>query len=405
LQRAQKQGTRTLPRLVYDVKVVKEYLKHPTWGTGLALGARHARRLHRPCVFRFRPSADACAALARYPPAPPAARPSCRTHTRAHTPPCLTPLRTHADIGGGLLSVVALSQAPVSVVQPIASGGLAILAVFSHFYLEERLTRSEWGAVALAAVGTMGVAACAPEPVADADAVLSPAGALALLALLAAGEGALRAARGEALLGAVAGRSRGGGGVAASPSSGASGASGGGGALHRMVGAARMDELTAGAQAGVCFSLSAASCRAGFVLSRVSRLAPPLGLAASAALTAAGVVCQTRGLKDGAAMVVCTAGAVTTMLTGAAAGVLVLGEGLPATRSGRLIWLLCWSAIAAGVAGISGAGGKQAAQVKGVTPMKTGGGGGGSGAGGGASGGRGLLPLFIRPPKEHESAL
>jgi hypothetical protein len=203
-----------------------------------------------------------------------------------HPPPPVRAPRL-PDIGGGLLSVVALSQAPVSVVQPIASGGLAILAVFSHFYLEEKLARAEWAAVGLAAVGTMGVAACAPEPVADADAVLSPSGALALLALLAAGEGALRWARGEPLLGAAAARSRGGGGAAAAGSSsgaasvGASGgAASGGGALHRMVGAARMDELTAGAQAGVCFSLSAApaapaSCFRAFPASRRRWAWPP----------------------------------------------------------------------------------------------------------------------------------
>jgi hypothetical protein len=50
--RAQKQGTRTLPRLVYDVKVVKEYLKHPTWGTGLALGARARARTHARIALR-----------------------------------------------------------------------------------------------------------------------------------------------------------------------------------------------------------------------------------------------------------------------------------------------------------------------------------------------------------------
>ncbi|EEH52103.1 uncharacterized protein MICPUCDRAFT_53682 [Micromonas pusilla CCMP1545] len=43
------------------------------------------------------------------------------------------------DICGGLLMVVALAIAPVSLVQPVASGGVAVLAVYSHVHLEEKL--------------------------------------------------------------------------------------------------------------------------------------------------------------------------------------------------------------------------------------------------------------------------
>ena len=56
--------------------------------------------------------------------------------------------------------------------------------------------------------------------------------------------------------------------------------------------------------------------------------------------------------------------------------------------------------------------GKQGGHVKGVTPLKLVGGGGGSGGGGAAgsmtpsgAGSRLLLPLFVRPPKEPDSAL
>jgi len=271
----QKKGTRTLPRLVYDSKVVREYLKHRTWLLGLLL-----------------------------------------------------------DVGGGLLSVVALSQAPVSVVQPVASSGLALLAVFSHFYLDERLQRREWTAVAAAALGTVGVAACAPE--APAAAAVSARGALLLALGLLAAQAAVREV------------------------------------LQRGPSRGRWEELAAGAQAGVCFSLSAACCRAGLVVAAQPgrRLAAPLGLVAAASFTTAGVVAQTRALKEGAVMVVCTAGAVATMLTGALAGIVVLGESLPPTRAGRLTWLLSWAVIAGGVATLSTAGRGHSATVKGLTPMK-----------------------------------
>jgi len=43
------------------------------------------------------------------------------------------------------------------VVQPLMSGGLAILAVFSHFYLDERLRTREWLAVGVTGLGIVGL--------------------------------------------------------------------------------------------------------------------------------------------------------------------------------------------------------------------------------------------------------
>ena len=65
-----------------------------------------------------------------------------------------------------------------------------------------------------------------------------------------------------------------------------------------------MDEckpLMAGLQAGTCFSLSALACKIGFILGAQyhTRLLILVGIGASAGLTGAGLVCQTRGLKDG----------------------------------------------------------------------------------------------------------
>ena len=44
----------------------------------------------------------------------------------------------------------------VSVVQPIAGCGLAILCVFSHFYLKEVMNGLDWVAITLAGLGTIG---------------------------------------------------------------------------------------------------------------------------------------------------------------------------------------------------------------------------------------------------------
>lgn len=42
------------------------------------------------------------------------------------------------------MGLASLSMLPISVAQPIFCNGLAFLALFSAFYLKERLQRLEW---------------------------------------------------------------------------------------------------------------------------------------------------------------------------------------------------------------------------------------------------------------------
>lgn len=51
---------------------------------------------------------------------------------------------------------------------------------------------------------------------------------------------------------------------------------------------------------------------------------------------------QTRGLKDGRAIVVSTCAAVASILTGVLAGMLALGEQLPSAPDARLSLLFGW---------------------------------------------------------------
>jgi uncharacterized membrane protein len=205
----QKQGTKNLPRLVLDPKVIKTYLSDETWAAGMAL-----------------------------------------------------------DVLGGLLMVAAIARAPVSVVQPVAAGGVAVLAVYSHYKLGETLRTQEWVGVGMAVCGTVGIGFNAEEQEpAELSGFRYLIGAFLVAAVVAApGYYKLHATKDKAMN--RLGVNRSGKKVVGlvgmgsphhlrtSHQVGGTGVEGGG----------RVEEVFAGLQAGTFFSLSALACKLGFIL-------------------------------------------------------------------------------------------------------------------------------------------
>ena len=331
----QKEGTKRLPRFALDRKVVATYFKDTTWAAGMGM-----------------------------------------------------------DVCGGLLMVVAISIAPVSLVQPVAAGGVAVLAVFSHFRLNEKLENKAWAGVAATVCGTIGIGWTAEEQPGDEPVSLTriALGAFLIACVLTYQSALLTRGTGTGPGSETPGKKR-----ASSASARLLGLGGrssrrivgvGGGTPHHLreqflkgqvvhdsiiatapyVGThkeTRAEEINAGFRSGTFFSLSASACKVGFLLSRRGHhpsLCALAGLGASVALTGAGLVCQTKGLKDGNSVIVCTCGNVAQMVVAVVFGVAVLGERLPGRASGFFFvpfgklgaWFASWSLILSGVVWISG---------------------------------------------------
>lgn len=283
----QKEGTKRLPRFSMDRGVVATYFSDPTWSGGMGL-----------------------------------------------------------DMCGGLLMVCAIAIAPVSLVQPVAAGGVAVLAVFSHFRLGERLEKKAWCGVFATVCGAVGIGWTAETQPADGvSQVRITLGAVLILATLvyttvAKQEGSFKHSGSRRLL-----RLSGSGKIKRIVGVG-------GGTPHHMrehflknnAGGSygqstdfnlsisnRQEEVSYGFRSGVFFSLSASACKIGFLCTQRggSFVFALLGLGASVALTATGLVSQTKGLKDGNSVVVCTMGNVSQMVVAVFFGVAVLGEKLP----------------------------------------------------------------------------
>ena len=377
----QKKGTKSLPKLTFKKDVLKTYFSNETWKLGLGL-----------------------------------------------------------DIIGGLMMIVALAIAPVSVVQPVSAGGVAILAGFSHVFLDEKLREKEWIGVWCAVLGTIGIGwttggnvaikkdgkgeesivrtwryvlgvfvvlgstyLCAPSSAAGSNVgsggVLAPAGSGKAGGSNAASNAtpssttAMTTTKSDVTPGTTPQKGSGHGNkndhfLKSPPTKESMNAS------IMMTTPTKKDksdkkdksenansvefkqqrirDILAGARAGALFSLSASSVKLGFQLSR--RLAfiwALIGLAASVSLTALGLFSQTKGLKEGNAVVVVCSGNVAQMVTAIPFGVLCLGESLPGigflfgSNGGSefgffhnafkfLVWAFSWWLILLGVVIVSG---------------------------------------------------
>ena len=260
-----------------------------------------------------------------------------------------------ADVGGALLTLASLSMAPISLIQPVSGCGIAILATFSHYYLREELQRVERVGVGVAMLGTVGIGLTASPPEPALPDLLAFVGCvLALGALFGALEAAAaRAAAASARRSQQRDKPPRLQSFAATISSPLASAMT---SIHDhydpAAGADQSHELLAGAQAGLLFGLSSTSARTGMLVGQLSpsvlaSAAPALGVACSVLLSAAGIFCQNRGMKDGRAVLVCTVAAVATIVTGVAAGIVALNETLPAEHP--LGWLVSLMSVLLGV--------------------------------------------------------
>ncbi|KAK2986151.1 hypothetical protein RJ640_019557 [Escallonia rubra] len=249
------------------------------------------------------------------------------------------------DIFGALLMLRALSLAPVSVIQPVSGCGLAILSVFSHFYLKEMMNAVDWVGITIAGIGTIGVGAGGEEQEASSISISHLPWLACVVAFLFVAEqwpyvggfncflqvllnGWLRMYR----------RQR---------------------REQELMQSEVVEEIIYGLESGVLFGYCLSSdmliasviSKMGFLFLEqgFSKLLVPICISISICCSASGFVYQTRGLKHGRAIVVSTCAAVASIVTGVLAGMFALGERLPTSPMARLWLLLGWLFIILGV--------------------------------------------------------
>ncbi|XP_038896971.1 probable magnesium transporter NIPA9 [Benincasa hispida] len=225
------------------------------------------------------------------------------------------------DIFGAILMLRALSLAPVSIIQPVSGCGLAILSIFSHFYLKEIMNVVDWMGIMLAGIGTIGVGAGGEEQKASAISVFHlPWLAFIMTILFILLNGWLHFYK----------RQR---------------------REQELMEFEVVEEIIYGLESGILFGMASVISKMGFLFLEQGfhEILVPICILISICCSATGFYYQTRGLKHGRAIVVSTCAAVASIITGVVAGMLALGEELPSSPTGRLLLLLGWLLIIVGV--------------------------------------------------------
>ncbi|XP_020960902.1 probable magnesium transporter NIPA9 isoform X3 [Arachis ipaensis] len=231
------------------------------------------------------------------------------------------------DIGGALLMLRALSLAPVSVIQPVSGVGLAILSIFSHFYLKEIMNAVDWVGIALAGVGTIGVGAGGEEQEAATLSIFHIPCLAFVVAILFLYRYCLM--EGLEYAGVIEENKR----------------------CYIQMEYDVVEEIIYGLESGILFGMSSVISKMGFLFLEQGfhQLLVPLCIIFSVCCSGTGFYYQTRGLKHGRAIVVSTCAAVASIVSGVLAGMLALGERLPSAPKARLALLLGWLLIITGV--------------------------------------------------------
>ncbi|XP_015884362.1 probable magnesium transporter NIPA9 isoform X1 [Ziziphus jujuba] len=225
------------------------------------------------------------------------------------------------DILGALLMLRALSLAPVSVIQPVSGCGLAILSIFSHFYLKETMNAVDWLGITLAGIGTIGVGAGGEEQEASAISIFHlPWLAIIVAIVFVLLNGWLRICRHQRR-------------------------------EQELMEYEVVEEIIYGLESGILFGMASVISKMGFLFLEQGfpRMLVPTCISISISCSGTGFYYQTRGLKHGRAIVVSTCAAVASIVTGVLAGMLALGERLPSAPTARLSLLLGWLLIIVGV--------------------------------------------------------
>ncbi|KAL5189862.1 putative magnesium transporter NIPA9 [Glycine soja] len=231
------------------------------------------------------------------------------------------------DIFGALLMLRALALAPVSVIQPVSGCGLAILSVFSHFYLKEVMNVVDWVGITLAGFGTIGVGAGGEEQEAAALSIFHIPW-LAFVVFILFVETLVQIMLNGWLR--IFKRNR---------------------REQEMMEYDVVEEIIYGLESGILFGMASVISKMGFLFLEQGfpKLLVPICIIISVCSSGTGFYYQTRGLKHGRAIVVSTCAAVASILTGVLAGMLALGERLPSAPKARFLLLLGWLLIIVGV--------------------------------------------------------